>query len=119
VAGQQLVQHGAVRLRHDRIQQRGGGDHQHTGRLGAGGWVQVQAEAAVRHPAGLQALAVGVDAGLPTGLLLVLADGWGHQATRPRAAVLGSALQAQAAGRGRIRAVAECCSTSASHSTRS
>jgi hypothetical protein len=37
VAGQQLIQHGAVRLRHTRMQQRGGGDHQHPGRLGAGG----------------------------------------------------------------------------------
>jgi hypothetical protein len=35
VAGQQLVQRGAVRLRHTWMQQRGRRHHQHTGRLGA------------------------------------------------------------------------------------
>jgi hypothetical protein len=53
VAGHQLVQHGAVRLRHDWRQQRGRGDHQHTGRLGVMvDRVQVQGEVAVRYPAG-------------------------------------------------------------------
>jgi hypothetical protein len=64
VAGQQLVQHGAVRLRHDRMQERGRGDHQHPGTLSVLGRVEQQAEVAVRHPAGLQDLAVDVGAEL-------------------------------------------------------
>jgi hypothetical protein len=64
VAGQQRIQQGAVRLRHGRMQQRSGGDHQHLGRLGADGGVKQQAEVAVRHQAGLQALAVSVSAEL-------------------------------------------------------
>jgi hypothetical protein len=43
---------------------------------------------------------------------LPLLDGWGHQATRPTRRA-GSAVQAQAAGRSRIGAVAADCSTSA------
>jgi hypothetical protein len=34
VADHQLIQHGAVRLRDSRVQQRGWADNQHTGRLG-------------------------------------------------------------------------------------
>jgi hypothetical protein len=64
VARQQLVQHGAVRLRHNRMQQRGGGDHQHTGRPRVVVRVEAQAEVAVRDPAGLQDLAVRVGAEL-------------------------------------------------------
>jgi hypothetical protein len=63
VAGHQLIQHGAVRLRDCRVQQRGRRHHQHLGGFGSG-WVQAQAEVAVRHPAGLQDLAVGVGAEL-------------------------------------------------------
>jgi hypothetical protein len=65
VAGHQLIQQRPVRLRDPRMQQRGRRDHQHTGRLGVVvGWVQAQAEVAVRHPAGHQDLAVGVGAEL-------------------------------------------------------
>ena len=62
--GHKLVQHGAVRLWHGGMQQCGGGDHQYTRRLGVVGRVNVQAEVAVRHPAGLQDLAVRVGAKL-------------------------------------------------------
>jgi hypothetical protein len=50
------------------------------------GWVQQQAEVAVRHPAGLQDLAVGVGAELCTGPLLVLVDGWGTRLPGPTTA---------------------------------
>jgi hypothetical protein len=60
VAGQERIQHGAARLQHDWMQQRGRGDHQHTGRVAVVGRVEV----AVRQPAGLQDLAVGVGAEL-------------------------------------------------------
>jgi hypothetical protein len=63
-AGQQLIQHGAVRLRHNRTQQRSRGDNQHLGSLGVLGRVKQQAEVAVRRPAGLQDLAVRVGAEL-------------------------------------------------------
>jgi hypothetical protein len=43
VAGRKLIQHGTVRLRDSRVQQRGRGDHQHTSRLVVAGWVQAQA----------------------------------------------------------------------------
>jgi hypothetical protein len=75
VAGQQPIQQPAVRLRHTRMQQRRRGDHQHTSTLGVVGRVQEQAKEAVRHPAGLQDLAMGVDAELPHWLLLVLVVG--------------------------------------------
>jgi hypothetical protein len=65
------------------MQQGGRGDHQHTGRVIVAGWVQAQAEVAVRYPAGFQDLTVGVRAELrhwPA----PAAGGWvGHQATRP------------------------------------
>jgi hypothetical protein len=64
VAGHKLLQQGAVRLRHDRMQQGGRGDHQHIGRLGVVGRVEAQAEGAIRHPAGLQDLPVGIGAKL-------------------------------------------------------
>jgi hypothetical protein len=65
VAGHKLVQHGAVRLRHGRMQQRGRRHYQHPARLGVMvGWVQAQAEVAVRHPARLQDLPERVGAKL-------------------------------------------------------
>jgi hypothetical protein len=64
VAGDQLIQHRPVRLRDAGVQQRGWLHHQHTGRLVVAEWVQAQAEVAVRHPAGLRDLAVGVGAEL-------------------------------------------------------
>jgi hypothetical protein len=82
VAGHQFVQQGAVWLGDAGVQQRGRGHHQHPADVLVAGWVQHQAEVAVRHPAELQDLAVGVDAELchwPAP-----AAGWvGHQATRP------------------------------------
>jgi hypothetical protein len=62
--GHKLEQHGAVRLRHGRMQQRMRGDHQHIGRLVVAGRVQAQAEVAVRHPPAHQDLAVRVCAEL-------------------------------------------------------
>jgi hypothetical protein len=66
------------------VQQRGGGDHQHASGLGVvDGWVEQQAEVAVRHPAGLQDLAVRVCAELrhrPRSCYWWMG---GHQATRP------------------------------------
>ena len=47
------------------MQQRGRGNHQHPGTLAVAGRVQQQAEVAAADPAGLQDLAVGVDAKLP------------------------------------------------------
>ena len=82
MAGHKLVQQGAVRLGDAGVQQRGGRDHQHLGRLGRAGEVKAQAEVAVRHPAGHQDLAVGVRAELrhwPRSWWWML----GHQATRP------------------------------------
>jgi heme-degrading monooxygenase HmoA len=62
VAGHQFLQHGAVRLRHGGMQQRGRDNHQHTGALDVVG--KAQAEVTVRHPARLQHLAMGVCAEL-------------------------------------------------------
>jgi len=62
VAGHQLIQQRAVRLRHGGMQQRGGGDHQYTEALDVVS--KEQAEVAVRHPARLQDLAEGVGAEL-------------------------------------------------------
>jgi hypothetical protein len=114
VSGQQPVQHGARRLRHDRMQQRGRSDHQHAGRLGAVGRVEAQAEVAVRYPTGLQDLTLDVDAEL----LHCLCSWWwwmagapGYPAGPPPS--LGRTLpQAQPAGRSRARAVAAYRSTS-------
>jgi hypothetical protein len=82
VAGHQLVQQGAAWLGDAGVQQRGRRHHQHPAGALVAGWVQQQAEVAVRHPAGLQDLAVGIGAELchwPAP-----AAGWvGHQATRP------------------------------------
>jgi hypothetical protein len=46
------------------MQQRGGGDHQHPGRLGVVGRVQAQTEVAVRHPAGHKDLPESIGAEL-------------------------------------------------------
>jgi hypothetical protein len=65
VAGQQVVQHPAVRLGDLAVQQGGGGDHQHTTGLGRSlgqRLIQQDAQVAVGDPAGLQVLAVAVGA---------------------------------------------------------
>ena len=62
LTGQQLVQKGAIRLRHHRIQQHRRGHHQHPSRPRAAGRVQAQAEVAVRHPAGHKDLAERIGA---------------------------------------------------------
>ena len=62
MASDKPVQHGAVRLRHGRMQQGGRRYHQHTGRLGVVGRVEAQAEVAVRHPAGHKDLAERIGA---------------------------------------------------------
>src|SRR5688572_16456605 len=66
------------------MEQRGGGDHQHTGRLVVVVRVEAQAEVAVGHPAGLQDLAVGVCAELRHwSRSCCWWMGVGHQATWP------------------------------------
>src|SRR6266545_497909 len=63
VAGDQLVQHLAVRLGDLVIQEGGGGDHQHAAGLGCDlgqRLIQQDAEVAVGDPAGLELLTVGV-----------------------------------------------------------
>jgi hypothetical protein len=68
MAGQQLVQHLAVRLWDLLGQQGGRGDHQHAAglRCDLGEWlIQQDGQVAVSHPAGPQLLAVGVGAKPP------------------------------------------------------
>jgi hypothetical protein len=65
VAGHKLVQQGAAWLGDPGVQQRGRRHHQHTAGALVAGWVQEQAEVAVRHAAGFQGLTVGVSTELP------------------------------------------------------
>ena len=93
VAGHQLIQDRAVRLGDLMVQQRGGGDHQHTGPVVIAGRVKAQAEVAVRHPAGLHHFAVRVTAELlhwPR--FLGWWGGWGTRLPGRPAAVLAGAL---------------------------
>ena len=52
VAGHKLVQQGAAWLGDAGVQQRGRRHYQHTAGALVAGWVQEQAEVAVRHPTG-------------------------------------------------------------------
>jgi hypothetical protein len=81
VAGHKLVQQGAVWLGDAGVPQRVRRHHQHPAGMLVAGWVQQQAEVAVRHPAGHKDLAVGIGAEL---CHWPAPAGWvGHQATRP------------------------------------
>jgi hypothetical protein len=75
VAGHQLIQDRAIRLRHGRMQQRSRADDQHAGRLGLVGRIEAEAEVAVRHPAQFQDLAVGLRRAAPPVPLPLLVDG--------------------------------------------